>query len=328
VELASLLVDPEREAPEPERDDWTPEPGPDTTQMVSSALLDFARDQLDLVSIPARLASSPQRGVKLVERAGRAAGALIDAARPAALDPALNSPISARRHLGFLARPLDELVRIKGEFGVKLNDAVLAASAGAVRRLLAERGERPTALKTMVPVNVREDGGEDELGNRISFMFVDLPCDEPDPVRRLRLVHESTSRRKRSRVPEGGDVIMRSLKVAPTPVRGLISRLIASPRTFNLVVSNIPGPTEPLYMRGCPLVEAYPIVPLADRHALSIGMTTLGDGAFFGLYADREVLPEVDELAAYLDSSVDELLDLSDAVPARGDPVAALSPPG
>jgi diacylglycerol O-acyltransferase len=328
VELASLLVDPEPDAPDPQPDDWSPAPGPDSAQLVSSAAIDFARDQLDLVSLPARLARSPQRAIKLVERAGRAAGALLDAARPTALDPALNPPISPGRHLGLLARPLDELVRIKDQFGVKLNDAVLAVSAGAVRRFLSERGQRPPELKTMVPVNVREGNGDGSLGNRISFMFVDLPCDEPDPVRRLRLVHEATSLRKRSGVPEGADAIMRAMKLAPTPLRGLVSRFIASPRTFNLVVSNIPGPREPLYMRGCRLVEAYPIVPLADRHALAIGMTSVGDGAFFGLYADREMLPDVDELASYLDSSVDELLDLSAAVPVRGDPVAELAPPG
>jgi diacylglycerol O-acyltransferase / wax synthase len=328
VELASLLVDPEPDPPEPEPESWMPQPIPGAARLVSGAVLDFARDQLDLVSLPARVVRSPGNAAKLMGRAGRAAGALLDAARPAVLDPALNPPLSGGRHLGFLARPLDELLGIKAQFGVKLNDTVLAASAGAVRRFLAERGERPPALKTMVPVNVRggEKGGT--LGNRISFMFVDLPCDEPDPVRRLLRVHEATRVRKRSGVPEGADAILRSMKLAPTPVRSLVSRMVASPRTFNLVVSNIPGPREPLYMRGCPLVEAYPVVPLADRHALAIGMTTVGDMACFGLYADRARLPDIDELAAYLDSSLDELLDLSGDVPVRGDPVAALTPPG
>jgi diacylglycerol O-acyltransferase len=86
---------------------------------------------------------------------------------------------------------------------------------------------------------------------------------------------------------------------------------VASPRAFNLTVSNIPGPGEQLYMRGCPLVEAYPVVPIADRHALSIGMTTVRDGAFFGLYADPETLPEVDDLAAQIDRSIDALLELA-----------------
>jgi diacylglycerol O-acyltransferase len=77
------------------------------------------------------------------------------------------------------------------------------------------------------------------------------------------------------------------------------------------VVSNIPGPREPLYMRGCRLAEAYPVVPIADRHALSIGVTTLGDGAFFGLYADRQSLPDVDSLAAAIDDAIDELVSVA-----------------
>jgi diacylglycerol O-acyltransferase len=77
---------------------------------------------------------------------------------------------------------------------------------------------------------------------------------------------------------------------------------------FNLAVSNIPGPREPMYMLGCELKEAYPVVPLADRHALSIGMTTIQDRACFGLYAGGQCLADVDRVAAGLDRATDELL--------------------
>ena len=86
---------------------------------------------------------------------------------------------------------------------------------------------------------------------------------------------------------------------------------MASPRMFNLVVSNIPGPREPMYMRGCELKETYPVVPLADGHALSIGMTTIQDRACFGLYADRSSLGDVDRVAEALAESTDELLALA-----------------
>src|SRR5215208_476983 len=168
--------------------------------------------------------------------------------------------------------------------------------------------ERAIRLKTMIPVNVRGSEAADELGNRISFMFVDLPCDEPDAVRRLREIHMATSERKRNQEAEGADDVMRSLGFTPPPVQRLASRLIASPRAFNLTVSNIPGPREPLYMLGCELAEAYPVVPIADRHALSIGVTTVGESAHFGLYADPESLPEGDLLAAAIDRSIDELM--------------------
>jgi diacylglycerol O-acyltransferase len=177
-----------------------------------------------------------------------------------------------------------------------------------VRRFVTRHGEEPRRLRTMVPVNVRDVAESGEFGNRISFLFVDLPCDEPDPVRRLLDIHMTMSERKRTGEPQGGNSVLKLVGYAPHQLQHVVSRLVSSPRTFNLVVSNIPGPREPLYMRGCELQEVYPIVPLADRHALSIGITTIKDGAFFGIYADRESLPDAELLARDIDASVDELL--------------------
>jgi diacylglycerol O-acyltransferase / wax synthase len=102
----------------------------------------------------------------------------------------------------------------------------------------------------------------------------------------------------------------------------VLSHVVASPRTFNLTVSNIPGPREPLYMLGCLLQEAYPVVPLADRHALSVGITTIRDRACFGVYADRRALPDADVLAADIDTAVEDLLSLS-LRPVAREPVPA-----
>jgi hypothetical protein len=173
------------------------------------------------------------------------------------------------------------------------------------------RGEDPVPLKAMVPVSVREPDGGADLGNRISFMFVELPCDEPDPMRRLLDVHLATTRRKDDGDPEGADAAMRAISYAPRAIKGAISRLAASPRTFNITVSNIPGPREPLYMRGCELEAAYPVVPIAENHAVSIGLTTIKDGAFLGVYADRRALPDADDLARAVDAELDALLATS-----------------
>jgi diacylglycerol O-acyltransferase len=308
VEIASLLVDVEPDPAPPEPDRWVAEPAPGGLRRVAGAVTDLAQRQLDLVRLPVRLGGSPRRAVAAVERGQRAARALVDAARPAR-DSSLNDQISPSRHLGRLRRPLDDLMRIRRSFDVKLNDVLLAVCASGVRELMRERGERPIPLKAMVPVNVRGAEAPGSLGNRISFMFVDLPCDEPDPVRRLRAIHMATSERKRHQEPQGADDVVRLLGLVAGPIQRLASKLIASPRAFNLTVSNIPGPREQLYMLGCPLVEAYPVVPIADRHALSIGMTTVGDGAYFGLYSDPASLPHGDSLAAAIDHSIDELLE-------------------
>jgi hypothetical protein len=142
-------------------------------------------------------------------------------------------------------------------------------------------------------------------------MFVDLPCDEPDPARRLRDVHAATRERKDAGDAQGGSDVMEWLGFAPSPIRRLASGLVASPRAFNLVVSNIPGPPEPLYMRGCEMVEAYPVVPITDEHTLAIGLTTVGDQAFFGLYCDRSREQEIGRIATSLERAMDELCDLA-----------------
>jgi hypothetical protein len=115
-------------------------------------------------------------------------------------------------------------------------------------------------------------------------------------------------KRKDVNQPEGADVLMRLAGYAPRALQRAVSRLVSSPRTFDLVVSNIPGPPAPLWMLGCSLDEVYPIVPFADRHSLSIGLTTVCDEAFIGLYADRRALPEADRLAELVDAEFDELL--------------------
>jgi WS/DGAT/MGAT family acyltransferase len=308
VELTSMLLDPEPDPAPPDTETWSPSPAPRPAALLAGGIADLAQGPIKAATVPASAVRSPRRAVELAGRAGRALRALLGSVRPATPVGALNPPSSPRRHLAFLPRPLDDLRRIKGSFQTKLNDVVLAASAGAMRRLLERRGEEPVPLKTMVPVSVRDSGSAGELGNRISFMFVDLPCDEPDPRRRMRRIHAETSRRKRAGEPEGANDIVRSIARVPMPVQSAVSRFVASPRSFNLVVSNIPGLQEGLYLRGCELKEAYPVVPLADRHALSIGVTNVGDGLYFGVYADRESLPDADAVAHDLEESIDELL--------------------
>lgn len=312
VELASLMLDPSPTPPPEPADSWRPRPGPDgLVDVLTTALRDRVEEAARLAGAAARVAGSPQRLGGLIGEARRAVDALGSSMTPASSEGGLNEPISPDRRLATLDRGLDELRAVGTRFGCTVNDVVLAAVAGGLRRFLMDHGVAAPRLKAMVPVNVRGEDDPGDLGNRISFMFVPLPCDEPDPVRRLMNVHAATSDCKRRGDAEGGDTVLRAFDYAPRTLQAAVSHLVASPRTFNLVVSNIPGPTEPLFMLGCELEEAYPVVPLADRHALSVGMSTVRDGAFFGLYADRAALPDVDDLALAMDAAINELVALA-----------------
>jgi diacylglycerol O-acyltransferase len=304
VELATVLLDPEPDWPSDPADDWQPAASPGQARRLVDGLLDRARGQLALAGSAARLVGSPG---KLASGAARAGGALINSLVPASPLDALNAPISPYRALATLDRPLDELRAIKRAYGCTINDVVLAASCGGVRRHLERHRERPARLKAMVPVNVRDDGADGELGNRISFIFLELPCDEPDPLQRLRHISRATTRAKTSGEPAGATTVLDLAAAAPSMLQRAMSRLVASPRTFNVVVSNIPGPQVPVWMLGCQLREAYPVVPLADRHALSIGFTSVDGGAFFGIYADRDAAPDAELLAADIGDALDEL---------------------
>jgi diacylglycerol O-acyltransferase / wax synthase len=307
VELGSLLLDPTPDPPPEDSEGWRPQEAPGPARRLVGGVVDRILEAGSLARLPARLARSPGRVTELVEPARRAQQALAHSLRPSEAKEPLNQQITGARHLAWFGRPLADLKRVAGPFGSTVNDVLLAASAGGIRDFLRSQDRDPVPLKTMVPVNVRT-GSTEELGNRISFVFVDLPCDEPDPVRRLQQVGLQMSDRKEAGMAEGGDVVMAAIKYLPRPAQHAVSRMIASPSTFNLTVSNIPGPRVPMYMRGCEMEAAYPVVPIADKHAISIGMTTIHDQACFGLYAASEALPDSDRLAESVDASIDELL--------------------
>ena len=307
VELATLLLDPEPEPAAPPRDAWSPAPPPGPLGLLAGGIAARAQGAMNIATAPLQLARNPGEITRVPELAAKASRALVDSVRPGAGGSRFTGAGSPLRHLATASRPLDDLREIAHATGTSVNDVLLAATAGGVRQFELERGGEPRALKTMVPVSVRASDGEDELGNRIAFMFIDIPCDEPAPRRRLERVAAEMGSRKQNGNPEGADFLLRLLGLTPRTVQHVLSRLVSSPRTFDLVVSNIPGPRPPLWMLGCELREAYPVVPMADSHAVSIGLTTVRDDVFLGVYADRKALPDADRLADLIDGAFDQL---------------------
>lgn len=309
VELGSLLLDPTPEPDCEECGEWQASPEPTREHLLMRGALDLAGQQLSLLRWPLKGIASP---------AGMARDAAVNTTKmaralahsiAAAPGSALNRPLSPLRHLDWTMRSLADLQAVKQRCGMTVNDVMLAAVTGGMRSYLDRHGEQPRPLKAMVPVSLRSPG--DVLGNHISFVFVELPCDEPDPLERLYRVHATMSKRKRAGEPEGADMALKVAAHTPGVVQHALSRMIASPRTFNLVVSNIPGPTQPLYMLGCPLQATYPVVPLSDKHTVSVGMTTVCDRACFGVYSDRAALPDASALTHAIDDAIAELVSVA-----------------
>jgi diacylglycerol O-acyltransferase / wax synthase len=307
-ELGMALLDAEPDAPR-EPAAYETRPAPAAASLLARAVVDRVGQQFDVARGALGLARSPTRLLATPREITRVGRALAHAILPLAPASALNRPSSPSRHLATIRRPLDDLRRIKQRHHTTVNDVLLAAVAGGLRGFLSERGDAAIDLKSMVPVSVRGDDDADALGNRISFLFMELPCTEPDPVARLLAVNAVTAQRKAAHEAAGSNAALEALAHVPRPLQRAASQLVASPRAFNLVVSNIPGPPQPLFLLGCELTHAYPVVPLAESHALSIGMTTIQGEACLGLYADRQTLPDADRLAGHIDRAIDELLD-------------------
>jgi diacylglycerol O-acyltransferase / wax synthase len=309
LELGLALLDGEPDAPSRPETAHETRPAPAAVPLLARAVVDLVGQQVGVARGALALARSPTRLLATPREITRVGRAVAHAILPLAPPSALNRPSSPSRHLAILRRPLDDLRRIKKRHHTTVNDVLLAVVAGALRSFLDERGDAPIDLKSMVPVSVRGDDDADALGNRISFLFMELPCTEPDPVARLLTVNAMTAERKAAHEAEGSNAALEALAHVPRPLQRAASQLVASPRVFNLVVSNIPGPPQPLFMLGCELTHAYPVVPLAESHALSIGMTTIQGEACLGLYADRQALPDADRLAGHIARAIDELLD-------------------
>jgi diacylglycerol O-acyltransferase len=303
LELAAVLLDrsPEAAADEPAiLGAAAPRPHTAAVARLAHAVADRTREGAALATLPLRLALRPAAALRMGAAVARAA-----------LPPAPPSRVmgggSPDRRLVCATRPVDDLRAIKRRWGTSINDAVLAACAGALRAFLERQGEDSGPLKAMVPVDVRGDG--DGLGNRITFVYLMLPCDEPDPVLRLMRIHRASARHKRRGDAEGTGAALQALALAPRSLRRAAAHVVASRRMYNVVVSSLPGPSLPVYLAGFRLRAIHPAVPLAAGHALSIGVCTVGGDACFGFYADRVALPHAEQLEADLHAAVDELLN-------------------
>jgi WS/DGAT/MGAT family acyltransferase len=220
----------------------------------------------------------------------------------------LNREIGRDRRVAFLASSLESLKAARGDDGATVNDVVLAAVTGGLGRLFVRRGEDlPEHVVALVPVSVRKPDEELELGNRIATLFVALPIRERDPAERLRLVNEQMTRLKASEQARAASLVIEATGFVPPTVNRVLAGAMSGPLTWNLVVSNVPGPQLPLYLLGRRIEAIHPFVPLSpQRRALSIGLLSYDGGVFFGLAGDRDLLADLDDFAADLDAAVAE----------------------
>ena len=158
----------------------------------------------------------------------------------------------------------------------------------------------------MVPVSMRRLG-DTGAGNQISMITIALPVHLDSAAERLAWVREQTKRLKQSDRSVGTHKLYEAAGLLPTLLRSSAAKAMAAPRQFNLTVSQSPAPRGSLYLLGCELEEVYSVVPIAQGHALAIGMVRYRQELFFGCYADPDALPDADQLPALIEAELQEL---------------------
>jgi WS/DGAT/MGAT family acyltransferase len=315
--LAAILqLDPQQPPPDPPDTPWEPEEAPSDVRLLLSAAWRMAGTPAGAVRAGRRTVKAAARVVRM--RTGRGTGSAPPPAPFAAPNTPLNGAIGPHRVISLTEQSLDAVKTTKRVFGGTVNDVVLAAVAGALRRYLLGRGElADRALVGMVPISVHGQG-EATGGNQVSAMLVDLPVDEADPVQRLRRVSAGTAGAKEQHGALGADTLQELAELTPAGVASLAaraySRMHGADRhrpIWNVVISNVPGPRVPLYFCGAKVEAMYPIGPVHEMCGLNVTLFSYQDMIYVGLNADRGLVPDVDDIGRAVGESIEDLAKLA-----------------
>ncbi len=193
--------------------------------------------------------------------------------------------------------PLADVKAVAREHGATVNDVLLAVTAGALRRHLLAHGERPHDLRVFVPVNLRppDQPVPASLGNRFGLVFVRLPLSVEEPVERVRAVHERMTGSKAGAQAAATYAILSIVGALPSWAHRLAGRVVGAKSTA--VVTNVPGPREPVRLAGARLSRIVFWVPQTGSVALGVSILSYAGEVTVGVAADRGVVPEPAVLA-------------------------------
>ncbi|MDQ6698126.1 MAG: wax ester/triacylglycerol synthase family O-acyltransferase [Actinomycetota bacterium] len=238
--------------------------------------------------------------------------------RTAAPPTPFNRAITAHRRLELRSVSLSEVKAIKAAAGATLNDVVMAMCAGALRSYLLEHDALPESpLVAMIPVSIRTGDEADKWSNRVSSIFTPIPTDEADPIQRVKRVHEAMDVAKERFALLPADMLTDYAQFSPPALAARAARVATRLRVadrlnspVNVVISNVPGPREALYLAGAKLLHYYPVSTIVEGQGLNITVQSYRDTLDFGLVGARELVPDLDRLA---DGIVAEMEALADA---------------
>jgi WS/DGAT/MGAT family acyltransferase len=307
VDVATILMDP---SPIELGDDETapiveaaPAPG------ALDAVVDLTRDAVDEARHVVDLTVHPTHAWRRLTAVSGQRGAIAHFLR-AAPRTSLNQPVGDERRLVAVRRPLAAVKAAGRQHDGTVNDVVLAAIAGGLRSLLAARDEAADqVLRALVPVSVRSADEHSGSGNRTGAVFVDLPCDLATTAERLEWLVPRTRALKQSGIAEEAEQLLGGMPL-PRFVERAVAEVIHHQPFVNLVITNIPGPPQRVYIGGAAMLDAVPVVPLAGNLTLGIAILSYDGILTIGIDADVRTVPDLDLFVHELELALDEVVPI------------------
>jgi len=307
ADLAQIMLSPSPRTNIDEPAQFTPRPLPTRFELAYEELLRGAGRVAQLAGALGRL---PAQRKSLAQEARKRAASLQQLARyalkPASATP-LNGEVGPHRQFDWLTMPLEDVLEVRKVLGASLNDVVLATVAGAVRKYLLLRRAEPSILdfRVTAPVNMRRAADRGQVGNHVSSWILPLPIAEKDPLTRLAKIREETAQLKRSDAAAGVETLMSLADWLPPRVLASAVGLAAGPA--NMIVTNVHGPSFPLYMVGAKLLGMYPVVPLLPRTGLGVALFSYDGRLCWGFAADQDLVPDLPAFVRAIRDAFEEL---------------------
>lgn len=288
--LLGTLFDAAPDAPEPAGPPLTARPIPTRSELLGDALR--------------RSITGIRRGVRNIEHPRRTLAparvlsrqALLLAREGRAPRTSFNRPVGRQHRVMLVRAHLEHAKQVAHAHHATVNDVVLCAIAGGARALLAGRGElqRPLALKVSVAASVRAPTSASQAGNLVGILIVPLPVGEEDPIRRLEQIARATAERKR----------LPPYQPAARFLQRWMIRIMNRQRRINLLMSNLPGPPQPVYFAGAKVLELFQIGVVQGNVAVQVGALSYAGQLNFDIVADANLVPD---LTVFASGMIDDL---------------------
>jgi diacylglycerol O-acyltransferase / wax synthase len=322
VDLGQVLLDVSERPKELGGDEWRAGRRVSPAGLLVDAVRDSVRDPGTVVdTLRSRTGTLRRYADSATRRTSRVVNGLTG--RDPERETPINGPLSQQRRVVTVRTDLADYRTVRKVHGGTVNDVVLATVTGALRAWLMARSESLRGLRqirAVVPISVIDEELEaTSLGSQIAAHFVDLPVGEPSPVVRLHQVSYSFLAHKETGRGVAANRLAGIAGFAPTTFHAIGARVAAAEarRGFQVSVTNVPGPQSPLYAAGARMVATYPVHPLLPGHALAIGVTSYDGHVYYGVTADRDLLPDADLFGQCLREALDELVDTATGVRPR-----------